>query len=43
MPDQRAAGITGPAVGRVRKDLLRARGLSGAAWDREAHGYTLSR
>lgn len=30
-------------VGRVRKDLLRARGVSDATWDREAHGYTLSR
>lgn len=31
------------AVGRVRKDLLRARGLTAAAWDREAHGYVLTR
>ncbi|WP_326546663.1 AMP-binding protein [Mycolicibacterium sp. ND9-15] len=30
-------------VGRVRKDLLRARGLCAAAWDREANGYLLSR
>lgn len=30
-------------VGRVRKDLLRGRGLSAAAWDREANGYVLSR
>ncbi|MGV0606833.1 AMP-binding protein [Mycolicibacterium sp. XJ1904] len=30
-------------VGRVRKDLLRQRGLSAAVWDREAHGYLLSR
>lgn len=30
-------------IGRVRKDLLRGRGLSAATWDREAHGYVLSR
>lgn len=30
-------------IGRVRKDLLRQRGLSADAWDREAHGYTLTR
>ncbi|WP_102142021.1 AMP-binding protein [Mycobacterium hubeiense] len=30
-------------IGRVRKDLLRRRGLGPAAWDREAHGYVLSR
>lgn len=30
-------------IGRVRKDLLRQRGLSAGAWDREAHGYTLTR
>ena len=30
-------------IGRVRKDSLRARGLSGSVWDREAHGYVLSR
>ncbi|OBF93203.1 ATP-dependent acyl-CoA ligase [Mycobacterium sp. 852002-51152_SCH6134967] len=30
-------------IGRVRKDLLRQRGLSSAVWDREAHGYLLSR
>jgi carnitine-CoA ligase len=30
-------------LGRVRKDVLRARGLSAEAWDREAHGYKLSR
>ncbi|KUI45638.1 ATP-dependent acyl-CoA ligase [Mycobacterium sp. GA-1199] len=30
-------------IGRVRKDLLRQRGLSAAVWDREAHGYLLSR
>lgn len=31
------------AIGRVRKDLLRQRGLGAAAWDREAHGYILTR
>jgi crotonobetaine/carnitine-CoA ligase len=31
------------AVGRVRKDLLRSRGLSPSAWDRESHGYVLTR
>ncbi|WP_205873965.1 AMP-binding protein [Mycobacterium camsae] len=31
------------AIGRVRKDLLRARGLSAAAWDRQRHGYVVSR
>ncbi|RDH78605.1 ATP-dependent acyl-CoA ligase [Mycolicibacterium moriokaense] len=30
-------------IGRVRKDLLRARGLGENAWDREEHGYLLSR
>ena len=30
-------------IGRVRKDLLRERGLGADAWDREAHGYILSR
>jgi carnitine-CoA ligase len=30
-------------IGRVRKDLLRARGLSPNAWDRESEGYTVSR
>ena len=30
-------------IGRVRKDLLRERGLGEGAWDREAHGYILSR
>ncbi len=30
-------------IGRVRKDLLRDRGLGADAWDREAHGYILSR
>jgi crotonobetaine/carnitine-CoA ligase len=30
-------------IGRVRKDVLRTRGLGADAWDREAHGYVLSR
>jgi crotonobetaine/carnitine-CoA ligase len=30
-------------IGRVRKDILRARGVGPNAWDREAHGYILSR
>jgi crotonobetaine/carnitine-CoA ligase len=30
-------------IGRVRKDVLRSRGLGSGAWDREAHGYVLSR
>jgi len=30
-------------IGRVRKDLLRARGLSPGTWDRESHGYTVTR
>ena len=30
-------------IGRVRKDVLRNRGLGVDAWDREAHGYVLSR
>lgn len=30
-------------IGRVRKDVLRIRGLGADAWDREAHGYVLSR
>ena len=30
-------------IGRVRKDVLRERGLGAGAWDREAHGYILSR
>jgi crotonobetaine/carnitine-CoA ligase len=30
-------------IGRVRKDVLRDRGLGVDAWDREAHGYVLSR
>lgn len=30
-------------VGRVRKDLLRARGVGVGTWDRERHGYSLNR
>jgi carnitine-CoA ligase len=30
-------------IGRVRKDLLRNRGLSSDAWDRESRGYIVSR
>lgn len=30
-------------IGRIRKDVLRQRGLTGATWDREAHGYILTR
>jgi carnitine-CoA ligase len=30
-------------IGRVRKDVIRSRGLGADAWDREAHGYVLSR
>jgi crotonobetaine/carnitine-CoA ligase len=30
-------------IGRVRKDVLRARGVGSAAWDRESHGYIVSR
>jgi crotonobetaine/carnitine-CoA ligase len=30
-------------IGRVRKDVLRKRGLGEGAWDREDHGYVLSR
>ena len=30
-------------IGRVRKDVLRKRGLGAGAWDREQHGYILSR
>ncbi|OBG24470.1 ATP-dependent acyl-CoA ligase [Mycolicibacterium celeriflavum] len=30
-------------IGRVRKDLLRDRGVGARAWDRETNGYTLSR
>ncbi|MHA7649615.1 AMP-binding protein [Mycobacterium sp. ML4] len=31
------------AIGRIRKDLLRTRGLTAGAWDRERHGYVVSR
>ncbi|MGV0852647.1 AMP-binding protein [Mycolicibacterium phlei] len=31
------------AVGRIRKDVLRARGLTADTWDREAHGYKVVR
>lgn len=31
------------AIGRIRKDVLRARGLTARAWDRETHGYTVRR
>jgi carnitine-CoA ligase len=30
-------------IGRVRKDILRARGVGPEAWDRESHGYIVSR
>src|SRR6185312_5082799 len=30
-------------LGRIRKDVLRTRGLGDDAWDREAHGYILTR
>ncbi len=30
-------------IGRVRKDILRARGIGPPAWDRERHGYIVSR
>ncbi len=30
-------------IGRIRKDLLRARGVSAGAWDRESKGYIVSR
>jgi carnitine-CoA ligase len=30
-------------IGRVRKDILRSRGVGPAAWDRERHGYIVSR
>ncbi|MEY8015346.1 AMP-binding protein [Mycobacterium servetii] len=30
-------------IGRIRKDVLRARGLTAQAWDREVHGYTVRR
>jgi carnitine-CoA ligase len=30
-------------IGRIRKDLLRSRGLNPGAWDREKEGYIVSR
>jgi carnitine-CoA ligase len=30
-------------IGRVRKDILRGRGVGSDAWDRESHGYIVSR
>lgn len=30
-------------IGRVRKDILRARGVVPGTWDRESHGYIVSR
>lgn len=30
-------------IGRIRKDILRERGVTREAWDREAQGYTVSR
>ena len=30
-------------IGRVRKDVLRTRGVGSTAWDRESHGYIVSR
>ncbi|OMC44889.1 AMP-binding protein [Mycobacterium sp. IS-1264] len=30
-------------IGRIRKDLLRTRGLNPDAWDRERHGYIVAR
>jgi carnitine-CoA ligase len=30
-------------IGRIRKDILRARGLNPGVWDREDHGYTVRR
>ncbi|WP_292990349.1 AMP-binding protein [Mycobacterium sp.] len=30
-------------IGRIRKDVLRAQGAGPAAWDRESHGYIVSR
>jgi crotonobetaine/carnitine-CoA ligase len=30
-------------IGRIRKDVLRNRGRRASAWDREAHGYVVSR
>jgi carnitine-CoA ligase len=31
------------SIGRMRKDLLRARGVGPGAWDRESHGYIVRR
>jgi carnitine-CoA ligase len=30
-------------IGRIRKDVLRAQGVGPASWDRESHGYIVSR
>jgi crotonobetaine/carnitine-CoA ligase len=30
-------------IGRIRKDVLRAQGVGPTAWDRESHGYIVSR
>jgi carnitine-CoA ligase len=30
-------------IGRIRKDILRSRGVGPGAWDRESHGYIVSR
>jgi carnitine-CoA ligase len=30
-------------IGRIRKDMLRAQGVGPTAWDRESHGYIVSR
>jgi crotonobetaine/carnitine-CoA ligase len=30
-------------IGRIRKDLLRTRGLTSGVWDREKYGYIVSR
>jgi len=30
-------------IGRIRKDVLRAQGVGPGAWDRESHGYIVSR
>jgi crotonobetaine/carnitine-CoA ligase len=30
-------------IGRIRKDILRAQGVGPTAWDRESHGYIVSR
>jgi crotonobetaine/carnitine-CoA ligase len=37
------AEIPKTVIGRVRKDILRARGVGPDAWDRESHGYIVSR